>query len=103
MTILQIQKSVTPYVAISRAKLYRVICDCHIKPLGMRQRPQNYPPDAVSRILTHLGFVLGNGDKVIAGPYNGMKGYRHAKNGATRGIPSMAALRASRKKARAGK
>ena len=40
---------------IVRSHLYRLFNLLGIKPLG-RARPQQYPPDTASRILSHLGF-----------------------------------------------
>jgi hypothetical protein len=40
----------------TRQNLYVYLGKLGIKPLGVRQRPQNYPPDTAARVLSHLGF-----------------------------------------------
>jgi hypothetical protein len=40
----------------TRQNLYVYLGRLNIKPLGVRQRPQNYPPDTAARVLHHLGF-----------------------------------------------
>lgn len=40
----------------TRQNLYVYLGQLGIKPLGVRQRPQQYPADTASRVLAHLGF-----------------------------------------------
>ena len=41
---------------VQEAQLYRYLRACEIRPMGVRQRPQNYPADSARRILAHLGI-----------------------------------------------
>jgi hypothetical protein len=54
MTIAQIQKQVAPVKKLSRNGFYRYFERLQIKPIGCRQRPQNFPDDAADRIIIHL-------------------------------------------------
>ena len=42
---------------VSQAQLYRYLDTLNIKPLGIRQRPQQYPADAADTILRALGLT----------------------------------------------
>jgi triphosphoribosyl-dephospho-CoA synthetase len=42
---------------ISAVHLYRYFQKFHIRPVGIRQRPQVYPEDAAERILENLGLA----------------------------------------------
>lgn len=42
---------------VSRMQLHRYFLKFKIAPLGVRQRPQQYPPDSSARILFGLGIV----------------------------------------------
>ena len=41
---------------IGVTRLYHFLNKLGIEPLGVRQRPQQYPADTAERILQHLGF-----------------------------------------------
>jgi hypothetical protein len=41
---------------IGIARLYELIEELNIQPVGARQRPQHYPEDTVERILNHFGL-----------------------------------------------
>ena len=64
-----------------------------IKPLGARQRPQNYPADSAARILQHLGLA-----PIVRARNNGT-----AWKTPRAKLPTMSQLRAERQKARGGK
>ncbi len=83
MTIEQITQTVAAVKPASRRQVVRYLNALEISPVGARQRPQNYPDDAANRILKHLG----------------LNGGAQAKRQASTRIPSMAELRAERKKA----
>lgn len=59
MTTKQILKAVSPLKPVSHRQLIRYLVAFNIKPLGIRQRPQQYPADTADRILKHLGFETG--------------------------------------------
>ena len=42
---------------IQKSRLYLLLADLSINPVGARQRPQIYPADTAERILVHLGFL----------------------------------------------
>lgn len=52
----KIHKRVRAVKPCSRAMLYIYFKRLGIKPVGARQRPQNYPDDAADRVLKHLGL-----------------------------------------------
>lgn len=82
MTIDQITNTVAASKPVSRRQVIRYLNDCRISPIGIRQRPQQYPADSADRILTHLGL----------GKVSAPKPAR---------LPSMRELQNERKKARA--
>lgn len=55
MTITEIQKRVAAHRKLSRNSLYPYFEVLKIKPIGCRQRPQQYPDDSAARIIIHLG------------------------------------------------
>ncbi len=59
MTINEILHDLKPRKKISRARLYVHIRRLKIKPLGVRQIPQQYPDDTPHRILLKLGLSNG--------------------------------------------
>lgn len=61
MTVEKILTEVRPLKPMSRETLYVCLRRFKIKPLGVRQRPQQYPEDTPSRILAKLGLVKPNG------------------------------------------
>lgn len=89
MTLQQIKAEIAPLKVISRPQLYNHLTTLNIKPLGARQRPQNYPEDSAERIKQHLGLV----------PVRARNNGTAWKTPAAR-IPTMPQLRAERKKAR---
>jgi hypothetical protein len=65
MTIYQILKTVCPAKGkITRRHVYRYLHACKIQPLGIRQRPQQYPEDSAKRILCHLGLATAPAEPV---------------------------------------
>jgi hypothetical protein len=59
MTIYEVLKEIKPHKGkITRRQCYRYMDACQIRPLGARQRPQQYPADTAGRILAHLGFAV---------------------------------------------
>ena len=56
----------------TRQNLYVYMGRLGIKPLGVRQRPQPYPPDTATRVLAHLG--LKNSSLVSRGDLRRAKG-----------------------------
>ena len=48
----------------SKVQLRRYLTALDIKPLGVRQRPQQYADDTAARILAHLGIV----EQTLAAP-----------------------------------
>lgn len=42
---------------IASRRLYELLDELNIRPVGARQRPQQYPEDTVERILTHFGLA----------------------------------------------
>lgn len=77
MTITQIQAQLAEHRVLSRQQLYAYFKACEIRPIGCRQRPQNYPNDSADRILAHLGF------KVVSMPQL-REARRRAKKGGRR-------------------
>ena len=57
MTINQILQHVSTVKPVGRRQIYRYLQDCCIEPLGVQQRPQQYPGDSAARILARLGLV----------------------------------------------
>lgn len=41
---------------IGLVRLYELLDELNIRPVGARQRPQHYPDDTVERILNHFGL-----------------------------------------------
>lgn len=74
MTIEQIRQQVSRVKPLSRSQLFRYIRALKIKPLGVRQRPQQYPAATPQKITVFLGL-------------------------STDGAPSMLQLRAEKSKA----
>lgn len=58
MTITEILEAVAPFRRISRETLYVHLRALKVKPIGVRQCPQHYPPDTAQRVLRRLGFKL---------------------------------------------
>ncbi|HYG23389.1 MAG TPA: hypothetical protein VEH04_11450 [Verrucomicrobiae bacterium] len=58
MTFQQIFERVTERKPVSKRQLRRYFKPCEIQPVGMRQRPQQYPDDAADRILAKLGLKI---------------------------------------------
>ena len=56
MTIEDIINQVAAVKPLDKRTIYRHIKTLKIQPLGMRQRPQNYPPNAPALILSALGY-----------------------------------------------
>jgi hypothetical protein len=56
MIVNEILEQVTQRRPISRRQLLRHMSKAGVKPIGARQRPQNYPDDAAKRVLAHLGL-----------------------------------------------
>ena len=57
MTVDQIHLAVKKHKPCSRRNVFRFIATLKIKPLGHRQRPQQYPEDTPAKILSHLGLA----------------------------------------------
>ena len=91
MTIDQIQEKLAPFKPASKRQVIRYLNACKVKPMGIRQRPQQYPANAVDKIMMRLGLVYGVKKAVLK------------FNAQVRGLPSMSELRATRQKARAAK
>lgn len=68
-TVTQYNRNMTTAVILRRLKnngkniglahLYRLFTRLGISPSGVRQRPQQYPPDTAERILKHFGLAGG--------------------------------------------
>jgi len=56
MTITQILTSLAAVKPMDKRTAYRHIRELNIQPLGVRQRPQNYPDNTPALILSRLGF-----------------------------------------------
>lgn len=56
VTITDIQRELEPYKKVTDRQLRRYIDTFKIKPLGKRQRPQQYPDNAGKRIVKALGL-----------------------------------------------
>ena len=56
MTITQIHAEVSRARQVTLRQLWRWVKITGIKPLGIRQRPQQYPDDAADTILRALGL-----------------------------------------------
>jgi hypothetical protein len=56
MTLLDIIAAVSKFKPVGRRQIIRYRDALKIMPLGVRQRPQQYPADAAERILQHLGL-----------------------------------------------
>lgn len=59
MTITEILKSLEPARRMSRETLYTHLRALDIRPLGVRQSPQNYPDNTAARVLRRLGLKGG--------------------------------------------
>jgi hypothetical protein len=59
MTFDQILEDVKRVRPCSRRTLYLFIKLARVRPMGPRQRPQNYPKDSARRILSKLGYDEG--------------------------------------------
>ena len=57
MTITQIHVEVSRARPVTLRQLWRWVKKLNIKPLGIRQRPQQYPADAADTILRALGLT----------------------------------------------
>lgn len=60
MTVEKIIADLKPKKCITRETLYVYLRGMKIKPLGIRQRPQQYPDDTAARILFRLGLAKSN-------------------------------------------
>lgn len=60
MTVKQILEAVEPAKPMTRATLYTHLDALRIKPVGARQKPQQYPADTPGRILRRLGLTAAN-------------------------------------------
>ena len=56
VTVEQVCQAVAKLKPVTRATLYRNFQALGIKPLGVRQIPQLYPPDTAQRILRRYGL-----------------------------------------------
>lgn len=54
MTLQDILEAVCKHKQVKRPTLYEYMRVCRIKPIGARQRPQNFPEDSAERIIKHL-------------------------------------------------
>ena len=57
MTITQIHVEVSRARPVTLRQLWRWVKKLNIKPLGIRQRPQQYPEDSAELIITALGLT----------------------------------------------
>ena len=74
MTVKQIIEAIEPHRKISRETVYVHLRRLRIKPLGVRQNPQNYPDNTPEKILKRLGIANGRTLKVrvhVGGKRNG--------------------------------
>lgn len=75
MTLIEIIAAVCEHKPVGRRQIIRYRDALKIKPMGVRQRPQQYPADSAERILIHLGisavpvasFVEEHNDRVEKG------------------------------------
>ncbi len=56
MTVREILDEVTRYKPMTRENLYLHFKKIKLKPIGVRQVPQQYPDDSGVRVLIRLGF-----------------------------------------------
>ena len=56
MTFTEIQVAIAKYKPLTPATIYGHLRALKIKPLGVRQIPQNYPEDTADRVLIRLGI-----------------------------------------------
>jgi len=56
MTVEQIIADLRDYKPITRRTLYKHLRALKIKPIGVRQKPQQYPDDVPKKILKRLGI-----------------------------------------------
>jgi len=90
MTVDQITSVVADKKPLSKRQIYRCLVSLAIRPIGIRQRPQQYPADAADRILQALG---------LSGP--GTAAPNQPTNGSGRAaLPSMRQLRREKAKAK---
>lgn len=82
---------------VTTVSVFRYLSRLGIKPVGVRQRPQNYPDDAAARILAHLGIVNGGGN----GDSGRIPDPKAAARSRSNGLPSMAELKRTARRARA--
>lgn len=68
MTIKEMLERVNRLKPMSRETLYVKIRVRKIKPVGERQCPQQYPDDAVEKILIPLGFTKHQIEEAIDAP-----------------------------------
>jgi hypothetical protein len=57
MILVQIQKVISKHKPCSLITVRRYLRKARIKPLGIRQKPQNYPDDSADKILARLGLT----------------------------------------------
>ena len=84
---------------ISLGRLYIYLKRFEIKPSGVNQRPQQYPPDSAERILQHLGFSTG----AVASGQADWQPSKTSGNGRAGGIISLKTPRAERNKRKAAR
>lgn len=59
MTIVEITKQLSRRKPVSRRQVHRYLSECKILPSGRRQRPQQYPANAVEKLTEWLGLDAG--------------------------------------------
>ena len=82
MTISEIQKAIKQQKKCTLRTVQRYLVQLSIKPVGIRQRPQNYPADTAERIKAHLGLGTPAGINFRPAPFVGADS-----------LPSLAALK----------
>lgn len=89
MTTPQIHSTVNALKPVSYRQVLRYLETLQIKPLGIRQRPQQYPDDAADKILASLGLAV--------------KAKAPAASVAPARLPSMRELKAAKHTAKGGR
>ena len=104
MTIQQILAALrTKKKNLTRRQLYRYLGNLNIKPVGFRQRPQQYPDDAPARVLTHFGLMTDEEHALYV--HDCMAGHAAIYNKPARiaKLTTMQQLKATRSKAKGGR
>jgi len=57
MTVKEIRRELAPHKKVTLRQVQNYIRICGIRPLGIRQCPQNYPEDSAEIILRRLGYA----------------------------------------------